>query len=176
MNRLVILALVFIFLSGFVFAANDSAAHDVTMQVNEVVLIDLNNTGTITLTTNAPVNGGEDPAGDSDNSKLLQYTSLVASGTTRNITAQWGATDQAPAGTSLSLQATSVPAGCGTAAAQITINDTAQNIITGIGSCATGTGSNGAELTYTFNIDTVGSLVVGDSETVTITLTLTDAS
>jgi hypothetical protein len=176
MKRLTTLILMVVFFGGFIYAANDSASHDVTMQVNEVVLIDLNSTATITLTTNAPANGGEDPTGDTDNSKLLQYTSLVASGTTRNISAQWGGTDQAPAGTSLLLEATSVPAGCGSASAQITIDSTARNIITGIGSCATGTGANGAEMTYTFQIDDVSQLVVGDNQTVTITLTLTDAS
>jgi len=176
MKRLAISCLVFVFFGGFLFAANDSASHDVTMQVNEIVLIDLNNTSTITLTTNAPANGGENPTGDSDSSKLLQYTSLVAVGTTRNISAQWGAADQAPAGTSLGLEATNVPGACGTATAQITLGSIAQNIITGIGSCATGVGANGSELTYTFNIDNVSNLVVGESQTVTITFTLTDAS
>ena len=146
------------------------------MQVNEVVLIDLNNTSTITLTTNPPVNGGEDVLGDSDSSKLLQYTSLVGAAQTRNITVQWGGADVAPAGTSLDVIAASVPAGCGTAAPLVTIDATAQPLITGITSCATGTGANGAALTYTFNVDTIGSLVVGESQTVTITYTLTDAS
>ena len=162
--------------ASFVMAASDTASHQVTLQINEVVLIDLNDTGTITLSTSAPTNGGEDPTGSTDATKLLQYTSLVASGTTRNITAAWGAGDSAPAGTSLKLQATSVPASCGTAGAQVTLSNSGQNIITAIGSCATGTGANGAELTYTFSIDTVSSLNVGDSETVTITFTLTDAS
>jgi len=175
MKRLTTLFLMVLFFGGFMYAA-DTASHDVTMQVNEVVLIDLNDLGAITLTTTAPANGGEDPTGDTDNSKLLQYTSLVASTTTRNISAQWGGTDAAPAGTSLLLEATSVPLNCGTAATQITMSSTAQNIITAIGSCATGTGANGAVLTYTFQIDTVSSLVVGDNKTVTITLTLTDAT
>jgi hypothetical protein len=117
-----------------------------------------------------------DPTGSSDTSKILQYTSLVAAGTTRNVTAAWGGADSAPAGTALLLEATSVPGGCGTAAGQITVSDIAQNIITGIGSCATGTGASGAQLQYDLDITAVGSLVVGDSSTVTITFTLTDAS
>ncbi len=176
MKRLTTLFLMVVFFGGFMYAANDSTSHDVTMNVIEVVLIDLNDTSTIVLNTIAPAHGGENPTGDTDSSKLLQYTSLVPSTTTRNITAEWDTGDQAPAGTSLLLVAISVPAGCGTAGAQITVDDTAQNIITNIGSCATGTGTNGAELTYTFSIDDVSQLVVGDSETVTITLTLTDAS
>ena len=177
MNRLFIAsALVLIIGVGTAFAASDTANHDVTMTVAEVVLIDLNDNSEVVLTTSAPALGGQDPVGDTDSSKLLQYTSLVASGVTRRITVEWGALDAAPAGTSLKLEAVSVPAGCGTAGAQVTVSSTAQNLITGIGSCATGTGGSGAALTYTFSIDDVPSLVVGDSETVTITFTLTDAA
>ena len=136
------------------FTASDTAAHDVTMQVIEVVLIDLNSTAAITLTTNAPAAGGDPVTGDTDATKLLQYTSLVGAAVTRNITANWGAAD----------------------AAQINLSNVGVNIITGIGSCATGVGVNGAELTFTFSVDTVGSLVVGDNQTVTVTYTLTDAS
>ena len=158
------------------FAANDVATHSVTMNVNEVVLVDLNDATTIVLSTIAPANGGELPTGSTDSTKLLQYTSLVASGLTRTLTVQWGGADAAPAGTSLKLEATSVPAGCGTAAAQVTISPTGQSLITGIGSCATGTGASGAALDFTFSIDDVNSLVVGESKTVTLTYTLTDAT
>ena len=157
-------------------ALSHTATHDVTLQVNEIVLIDLNDATAITLTTNTPAAGGDTPLGDSDATKLLQYTSLVASGLTRSISVQWDVADAAPTGTSLKVEATSVPASCGTAAGLVTISSTAQDIITGIGSCATGTGASGAALTYTFSIDTVSSLVVGDNKTVTLTYTLTDGS
>ena len=175
MKRFIVLSIVFMFIAGIVFAA-DTAAHDVILNVNEVCLIDLNSTATITLNTTAPAAGGMNPVGDTNNSKLLQYTSLVPSGQTRVITANWDALDAAPAGTSLRLQVTSVPVGSGTAGAQITLSDTAQNIVTAIGSCATGTGVNGAALLYTFSVDTVSSLVVGATSTVTVTFTLSDAS
>ena len=175
MKRLIVLSIVFMFIAGIVFA-DDSTAHDVTLNVVDVCLIDLNSTATITLNTIAPAAGGMDPTGDTDNSKLLQYTSLVPSGDHRVITANWGATDAAPAGTSLRLEVTGVPANCGTAGAQITLSDTAQNIITAIGSCATGVGANGAALLYTFSVDNVNNLVVGDTSTVTVTFTLSDAS
>ena len=179
MRRLVTIILSILWSVMFIFVASglsDSTSHDVILQVNEIALIDLNNAGSITLTTNAPALGGEDPAGDTDASKLLQYTSLVAAGLTRNITVEWGAADSAPAGTSLDVEATSVPVNCGTGGVLRTISNVAQTIITNIGSCATGTGANGSELTYTFNVDTVSSLVVGSSSTVTVTFTLTDAS
>ena len=165
-----------LFRSVSLFAANDSATHSVTLNVNEVVLLDLNDTSAVVLTTSAPTNGGELPVGSTDTSKLLQYTSLVPSGQTRNLTVQWGGADAAPAGTSLKLEATSVSAGCGTSAPQVTVGPTAQALITGIGSCATGTGASGSQLTFTFSIDNVNALVVGDNSTVTLTYTLTDAA
>ena len=161
------------------YAASDTATHDVEMQVSEVVLIDINNTATLTLSVSAPTNGGEDPTGQTDStSKLLQFTSLVASGT-RNIQVSWsGALDGAcPTGTHLEAEAISVPGSCGSAVAGgVTVDATDRNIITGIGSCATGTGANGAQMEYRFVVDTVSSLVVGQTRSVRLVFTLTDAS
>ena len=141
----IVLMLVF---DATAFALSDTATHDVTMQINEIALIDLNNATAITLTTNPPAAGGEAVLGDTDNTKLLQYTSLVAAGVTRSITVEWGGGDSAPTGTSLSVEATSVPANCGAAVVGGTaISSTPAAIIDTIGSCATGTGANGAALT-----------------------------
>jgi hypothetical protein len=159
------------------FSDSDTASHSVTMTVNEIALIGLNSTATITLEMGTSTSTGEAPQDVTDNGKLLQYTSLVPDGATRSIVAAWGAaTDAAPAGTSLKLQSTSVPANCGTAASQITVSATAQSIITNIGSCATGVGVNGAEITYTLSVDDFTQLAASESKTVTITYTLTDAS
>jgi hypothetical protein len=89
---------------------------------------------------------------------------------------QWAALDAAPAGTTLHVQATAVTGGCGTAGAAVTISNVGQNIVTAIPSCVTGQGANGASLTYTFQVDTPASLLVGDNHLVTVTYTLTDAS
>ena len=170
-----LLTVLMISFGSLAFALSDTAAHDVTMQVTEIALLGLNNATAITLTTDSlTINAGENPIGDTDTSKLLQYTSLVPSTTSRNISVQWGGTDAAPAGTSLKLEATSAPGGA--SAGQVTLSSVGQSLITGIGSIATGTGANGAALTFTFSVDTVGSLVVGDNQTVTITYTLTDAA
>lgn len=179
MKRLALSFIVLMSILGIVYAANDTASHQVTMNVLEVVIIDLNDTSTVTLQTNAPAVGGDPVTGDTDSSKRLQYTSLVPAGQSRRITANWGVADSAPAGTSLRVEITAingVAGNCGTAAGQITLSNVAQNIITGIGSCRTGTGANGATVTYTFSIDDVSQLEVGDSRTVTVTFTLTDAS
>jgi hypothetical protein len=175
MKRFTIFAIVLMFITGIVFAA-DTAAHNVTLRVLDVCRIGLNSTATITLDTIAPTNGGDPVTGMTNASKLLQYTSLVPAGQTRSITANWGGADAAPAGTSLLLQASAVPANCGTAGGQITLSAVGQNIVTAIGSCATGVGANGTTLTYTLNITNVNNLVVGATSTVTVTFTLTDAS
>ncbi len=171
-KRLVVgLLILLLALSKSIFAASDSDDHDVTIELGEVALIDINSTATITLTTAAPTAGGEPPTGDTDNSKLLYYTSVVAAGESRNITVNWAGSDSAP-GLSLKVEATSVPAGCGTAAAQVTIGKTAANLITNIGGCATGTGASGAEITYTLTVDDTSQIEAGPN-TVTITFTLT---
>ncbi|RPJ04943.1 MAG: hypothetical protein EHM28_13090 [Spirochaetaceae bacterium] len=178
MKRLLVVIVLMAF-GGMLFA--QTAAHDVTMNVGDIALIDLDDTVTVVLDITAPAQGGLDPIGDTDNSKYLQYTSLVAGAARRNITVQWDALDAAPAGTSLSVQITGIAGGSGTrgayVGAPVTISNVAQNLITGIGSCVTGVGAtDGAAVQYNFNVVTPGSLVVGDTETVTVTFTLTVAS
>ena len=64
----------------------------------------------------------------------------------------------------------------GTTAGELTLNHTgAETIVTLIGSCATGTGAtDGALLTYRFEMTDVTALIAGANATPTITLTLTD--
>lgn len=173
---LFILSVSLIFIAGTVFAQTDTATHDVTMNVAAIAMIEVN-AGTIVLNTNAPLAGGDPVTGDADTTKYLQYTALNAAGTARTITAEWNILDAAPAGTSLDVVA-AVPAGMGTTGGPITfvnLNATAHAIVVNIPSCATGVAeTDGANLTFTFNIDTVASLVVGDSHTVTIIYTLTE--
>jgi hypothetical protein len=157
--------------------AADTATQTVQLNVDDICVIDV--TGDpATLTISAPAVGGQTPADATDNSTYAQYTSVVPSGTTRLLTANWGAGDSAPSGTQLGLEVTSLTAGCGTAVGGgITVSGTAQNIVTAIASCATGTGAtDGAQLTYTLSVSNMGALDSTDDQTVTITLTLTDAS
>ena len=174
MKKFIWIVICLLLFSTVVFALDDNASHDITLNVVDVCIIDLNSTATITLNIVAPAQGGQNPVGETDSSKLLQYTSLTSLGNHRVIAANWAAMDSAPVGTSLRLEVTSVPAGCGTAGAQITLSNTAQFLISSIGSCVTGTGSNGARLLYTFNVDNVSQLVVGDTSTVTVIFTLSD--
>ena len=178
MRKTIIVALTVILLSfgSLAFGLNDTDNHPVTMIINEIAMMALNSPGGITLTTNQPLLAGGDVAGDTNSTKELRYTSLVAVGITRKITASLSG-DLPPAGTSLDLEASDVVGGTGVTGSAvvggITLGVGAQNIITGIGSCATGT-ANGAVLTYTFNIDTVGDLVVGANSNSVVNFTLTD--
>lgn len=170
---LVVLALLALVTVG-VFAQIDSDSHQVTMNVVAIAAIGLNDTGLITLTTTDPLLPGQDPQGDTDVTKVLFYTALNASGLFRIITVNWGALDAAPAGTSLSVAA-DAEAGAGTDGSVAAISNVAQNLVTAIPSVATGRGAgDGAALTYTFNVDNAALLQAGDSETVTVTYTLTD--
>jgi hypothetical protein len=161
--------------SGLAYAAA-TATQTVTMQIASISVLAM--TGNpATLAVSAPAQGGATPANPSSNATYAQYTSTVATGVTRRLQANWGTTDAAPAGCSLLLTAT--PAALpnqGSTAGQITMSSTATNIVTGIGSCATGTGAtNGAQMAYVLSINTMTSLVAGDNHTVTITITLTDS-
>jgi hypothetical protein len=161
---------------GAVMAA-DTATQTVQLNVDDICVIDV--TGDpAALTIAAPAVGGQTPADATDNSTYAQYTSVVCGATARALTANWGAGDAAPSGCSLDLEVTSLTAGCGSAVVGgITCSGTAQNIVGSIGSCATGTGAaDGAQLSYTLTVDDVTQLDSCDDQTVTITLTLTDAS
>jgi len=129
----------------------------------------------VTLTIANPATPGSVPANATSTSTYAQYSSTVASGVTRRVTAAWATGNSAPTGCELRFTATP-GSGQGTSAGQIVVSTTAQNIVTGIEGCATGTGaSNGAQLAYTLNINTMTSLVANESKSASITLTMTDS-
>lgn len=129
----------------------------------------------VSLSVVNPAAPGAVPDNPTSSSTYAQYSSVVASGTTRRITAAWATGNSAPSGCSLKLTATP-GSGQGSSAGQITLSTTAQNIVTGIGGCATGTGStNGAQLGYVLTINSVFSLIAAESKSATITFTLTDS-
>ena len=129
----------------------------------------------VNLTIANPATPGAVPFNATSTSTYAQYSSTVASGVTRRITAAWATGNSAPTGCELQLTATP-GSGQGTSAGQILVSTTAQNLVTGIGGCATGIGAtNGAQLAYTLNINTMTSLVANESKSATIIFTLTDS-
>lgn len=167
------MALVVIGCAAVVQAANTDA-HTVTITVNEIAELNVT-TSNVALDVTAPTAAGGSPQGDSDATSYLQYTSTVVSGATRTITAQI-TSGTVPSGLTLNAEATASGAtNAGSAVSGgVDLSSTAQTIVSGIGSCATGTGAtDGANLTYTLSVDTPSSLVIG-STTLTVTYTLTD--
>jgi len=157
-------------------AGTAEASHSITLNVNEIAVMGLNDTGSITLETGSTVDPGANPttiAAATNSDKYLKYTSIVNDGATRSITV--ALSTGVPAGTQLTVQAADAgTTGDGTpVGSAVTLSTTDQNLITGIGSCATGT-TNGADLTYSYTITDVTLLEEDSDATITVTYTLTD--
>ena len=146
--------------------------HDVEITIAGVAMLAVNDPATaVALTTQQPADAGNPVTGSSD-SKAIYYTVLTAIANPYRITAQIDAAP--PAGTAVSVTA-NPGAGNGTSAGAVTLGLATQDIITAIGSTATGRDpATPPELTYTLMVTNPGDLVAGTNATITVTLTLTD--
>lgn len=126
-----------------------------------------------TETPGAPISGGT-------GTSHIQISSIVVTGTTRSITAS---VVGVPVGTTLKVNSELPTSGnqggtFGAGATEVTLNATAAPIVTGIGSCFTGTASNdGYKLTYLWNsgsINDYGTIIQTTGGTATVTLTITE--
>lgn len=185
MKKLLVVLSVFVIFTGFVFGATDTAGQSITVDVGEVALINLANSplGAFTLTTvtvggqalvidETSVDGGD-----------LQFTSTVASAeVSRKITAvlsskpDWftltvelgaiGTNDEGATGSRVGEGPTYV----------YTLTTSAQDIVTGIGTGWTGTGtSDGYSVTYVGDIvDASVSSMYMSPDAITVTYTLTE--
>lgn len=162
--------------------AQTTASHDITITVNEVALLGLDDNTAVAFTLGAPAAPGAafGVTASSGTIKYLQYTSIVPSGASRTITAEIDAS--LPDGLGINVAATDAANGCGTlgSSADIALGTTPVDIVTGIGSGYTGTGAaDGVRLNYSLDaIDCTGEacLIFQDDTTVTVTYTLTDAA
>lgn len=160
--------------------------HTITVTIPEVAILDLETSSAssaITLAAVAPTEAGNAiDFTDASNSDLwLNYSSIIGSSTepSRNVTAALGTA--VPAGVEIKVTAsaaTATGAGVkGTTAGEVVLSTTAQNVITGVGSCYTGTGvNNGHQLTYVMSLKTgeYGQLDFDNSGDITVTYTLSD--
>jgi hypothetical protein len=161
---------------------NNQGAHSVSINIPEVALLDLEGGSSITLAPTAPTEAGAafDFSSATNNTIWVNYSSIVASGKTRKVNAAI-TSGAVPAGLQLKVTAGSY-AGTGkgttgTAASQVTLSATAQDVVTGIGSCYTGNGaSNGHNLTYALSLTSADSynLLTQANTTITVTYTITD--
>ena len=194
MKKLVKISLVLVAMIAF--GANSYAqlradsktdAHDVTITIPEVALLDIEPSGsnTITLGPAVPTEAGDplDFSSATDNTLWMNYSSIIGSTTepTRDVTVQI-TNGTMPGGMTLKVLA-AADAGngagnFGTPTAEVTLTTTAQNIVTGVGSCYTVSGiNNGHQLTYTLSLTApanYGNLDFDDATTLTVTYTISD--
>ena len=185
MKKVVLTIAAFLFVTGAVMAKQDGnnsgndtneASHRVGITVPTVALVDVEGAGEnqrISLTPSiSGLEAGEavNFGSATDNSLWLNYTSIVQKGNgnniqTRNISAEIS-DGSLPGGVSLSLTVGGISTGNGTrgesTAENKALTSNAQNVVTGIGTCYTESGTNkGRQLTYKLNMNN------GDYETLT---------
>lgn len=167
------------------FAANlfsQSAGNaSINLQLNQIAQVDIepNNTAII-LTINAPNEAGEKAqVGTSNNTKWINFSSSIppASGL-RNLSASI-ISGNVPAGVRLKLRVApyvGIGAGqLGIPVSEIQLNNTLQTIVANIGGAYTGNGiNNGYNITYLLEIIDYQLLNFSNSQTLSISLTLSE--
>jgi len=169
-------------------ADDNDDAHNITLIIPEVALLDIETSGSKDLSFSATA---PDEAGDSlsfdglnDSTLWLNYTSIKsAADPTRNITVDI-TSGTVPANTTLKVLGKTSQTGfggLGTSAGELDITDgSVKNLVTGITSCYTRNGVNrGSQLRYTWELTgtaNYGDLLANDpaGTTITVTYTLTD--
>lgn len=154
------------------------ASTTVTLGVPEVALLKTTS-GVINLTLVHQDAGMSVETSKSDSTARLLISSVITS-TTRTLSAKIS-TGSVPAGTHLSLVAlppnSNFVGVSGTLSAQVTLDGTDRPVVTGIGTCYSGTTAfDGFPLKFTFGLDlnpaTYGSLRANAGVQVVVTLTL----
>lgn len=165
--------LILTFCAGNTFAQT----YTVSFTLPQVALMDIEQATSIPLNFTKPTEAGNRLANPANNTtKWLNYTSAVASGGTRSITAS---INQAIPGVDVKLQAAAASGSgagtLGTPSSQVTLSTTPTTIISGIGGAYTGNGvGNGHQLTLSLVPNTYTNLNTSNN-TVTVTYTITDS-
>lgn len=163
-----------------VMAQDDADADEVvTYTLPAMAILDVEGTAP-TLSFAAPSEAGAAVADVTSNGSWINYTSIIATGSTNKVTAAI-TSGAVPTSTTLKVVAAADAAAgdgtVGTPAAELTLSGTGQDLVTAIGSCYTGDGSSaGHNLTYTWSVDADGYASVAtanSSLTVTYTITAT---
>lgn len=157
--------------------AQITASEAVTYTLPEMKLLAVAGTAP-SLTFVTPAYGAA-IADATSNGSWLNYTSVVDGDKTNKILVK--ITGTVPAGTTLKVAAATATTGDGTrgtSPAVVTLGATDQPLITAIGSCYTGNGaSSGANLTYTWSVNSTGySVLRSNAEVNDITATYTITS
>lgn len=156
-----------------------NALDQISIVVQDICLIETNN-APVNMTLSTSVAGSSVlPVSNSD--MFVKITSIVASGTTRKITARV-TSNEIPHGTLLTLAAAPCTSANskgnrGTAVTvPVILNTTDQTIVDGIASCYTGTGyTDGYRLTFTWKPDSTNYYLINatrDPKIITVTFTI----
>jgi hypothetical protein len=171
------LLLVIVMLAGAAIGFAQTDNHDIVIDTSGFAAIDLSDDSTITLAVSAPTLPGDDPTGDTDNTKYLFYTVLTQVASPQSINAQI-TNNSMPTGTTLSLVVSDMGGAGGTAATTQDLTDeAAHDIITAIPSARTGrTASPGSapRLLYTLGVNPATVVATASNTTVTVTFTITE--
>ena len=163
---------------------NDDS-HVVTINFSEVAIVDIEDSAnkdiTLDATGGVPAEAGDPYDFSVTNSTLwLNYTSILGNEAARAVTVKITA-GTVPSGLDLRVQAAADAGnGAGTMGANVAgtidLDGTDQNIITGIGSCYTSSGTtNGHNLTYSLNVNDWSLIDFVDSgAAVTVLYTITN--
>lgn len=166
----------FLLAAGIVFSGQDTARQTVVLSVSAFGSLSVSGNPRLLL----GLDGGAGAWGETeDHSSILSYTSTVGPGQHRSISAQMGETESAPAGCALSLRAApSQSRTAGRSAGDVVLGVAPQTIVMDIGSCATNLDGpqGGAVLYYRLAVVLPTALIAGESRSVTVTFTLTDAA
>ena len=172
MTGFFVAGLVILGLVGAAFAQTDNANHNVNITVNAIAQLAIVGGDASVSVDDTGITAGEQPNVNEDATTYLQYTSIVATGQTRKLTALTD--NNEPAGCELKASAVTGGGTEGTGLSDVALSTVAADVVTGIATCATGiAGTDGANITYGLNF-TFASLVETGSTAVQVTWTLTD--
>lgn len=183
LNRLSSLV-VFLTIGFAAFSQTNTSSHSLTLGLPEVSLLATQSAG-INLTLSSATNAGEAVLSSaSDSSAFLQFSSVIAEGSTRTLSASF--TGTLPGGTSLKAivqdPGASASGDWGTpVGSDVTLAATDNVLVNGVGSCYSGTeATDGYRLKYTWGLDNPESnyadIRATASASITVVLTLTAAN
>jgi hypothetical protein len=180
-----IVALVILSMATFGIAQQRSDSHVINFTIPNIYVLDVDNNGgtnspgtDVGIALTDPANPGAQPTvAYTNNDNYLNYTSVVAASATHKISAKL---DKTLPGINIRVSASAPAGGYGTMgstyASNLVLSTTDQTVISGIGTCWTGTGgTDGAAVIYSIVFDdaTAASLLAADPVH-TVTYTISD--
>lgn len=181
MKKLIMISAAVVMMAGLTTGAmaqdTNEAGQAVTYTLPAMAILDVEGAAP-TLTFAAPTEAGTAIAAVTSNTSWINYTSIIETASTNKVSVILTGT-AVPAGTTLKVvAATHDGTGngtYGTPTAVVTLSQTAQDLITTIGSCFTGTGETaGHQLTYTWSVDAdkYATVVAAAAADITATYTI----